>query len=281
MVLEHVKESLTNFADPRFVPARMTDMLQVVDRHIGIRYKVAVYMAVRKEMAGRLTAAIATNGGCAEGVTVPSLTPRELRILITHAIGNFHEKMSQSEAFERACVATGTWMPVRHCLEDNGPSNLPEDFQVDIQHLKEYKYAEHCSREKILQARDSQKEAKDAELAKLASKAMEESEAFEKAMLVSKPHQDKADSRMDQIQQLLCSRMEPALVSIASANGLDEFIVGGSYVSRELDVVVSSVFEDVEPTNLKANDCDVFHGTFAADGESEQLHTLAFHFLSY
>ena len=109
-------EFLSSFADPRFVPARMTDMLQVVDRHIGIRYKVAVYMAMRKVMAGRLTEAIANNGGCAEGVTVPSLTPRELRILITQAIGNFHKKMSKSKTFERANIVTGTWMPVKHCL---------------------------------------------------------------------------------------------------------------------------------------------------------------------
>ena len=54
-----------------------------------------------------------------------------------------------------------------------------------------------------------------------------------------------------------------------------------SLQGRELDVVVSSLFEDVEQSNLVANDCDVFHGSFAAtDGEGEHLRAFSFHILS-
>ena len=80
------------------------------------------------------------------GVTTPSLTPREKRILITHAIGEFHEKITQSNAYERANVATGTWMKISHCLGESGPANLPEDSEVSIQHLNEYNYAQECPR---------------------------------------------------------------------------------------------------------------------------------------
>ena len=128
----------------------MTSMLQPVDRHVGVRYKVAVHMAIRKEVTKRLTEARIANGGNAEGVAVKRLTPRETRIIITHAVGECHDKLSESDAFERACVATGTWMPINHCVGKDGPSNHLEDFDVKIQHLKEYKYPIECSRDSCI-----------------------------------------------------------------------------------------------------------------------------------
>ena len=41
---------LMNFELPLFVPANMSLYLQVVDRHIGIRYKNYVYHVYQKEM---------------------------------------------------------------------------------------------------------------------------------------------------------------------------------------------------------------------------------------
>ena len=43
-------KDLKNFSFPVYVPPNMTSFLQVVDRHIGIRYKYYVYLMYRKEM---------------------------------------------------------------------------------------------------------------------------------------------------------------------------------------------------------------------------------------
>ena len=105
--MQHWKDGLPNFVPPRFVPANMTDIVQVVDRHIGVRYKQAVYMAFRKEMLHRLKAAREAAGG-ADGVTIPRLTPREKRIIITKAVAAEHEKLLQTYVWKRVFIATAT-----------------------------------------------------------------------------------------------------------------------------------------------------------------------------
>ena len=47
----------------------MTDVIQVVDRHIGIMYKKAVYLAIRIEIMQRLKNARAA-AGTADNVTI-------------------------------------------------------------------------------------------------------------------------------------------------------------------------------------------------------------------
>ena len=42
------KEELKHFDMARFVPANMTEIVQAIDRHIGVRYKEAVYTSYRK-----------------------------------------------------------------------------------------------------------------------------------------------------------------------------------------------------------------------------------------
>ena len=59
---------------PRFVRPNMTDIVQVVDRHIGVWYKQVVYMPFRKEMLHQLKAAREA-GGSTDGVIIPKLTP--------------------------------------------------------------------------------------------------------------------------------------------------------------------------------------------------------------
>ena len=60
--------------------------------------------------------------------------------------------------YRRAFTVTGTCMPVWHLMKNDddtlgnlgeGPSNVKEDFEVELQHLKEYNYAELCCRDKI------------------------------------------------------------------------------------------------------------------------------------
>ena len=47
-VFAYFKDQLPNFIDPFFFPAKMTMTIQVIDRHIGIQYRRAVYIALRK-----------------------------------------------------------------------------------------------------------------------------------------------------------------------------------------------------------------------------------------
>ena len=124
----------------------------MIDRHIGIgiRYKEAVYMAYWKELTTRLEAARAAANGGAEEVTILSLTtPRDQRVLITHVIGDFHEKIVCSGAYEKANIATGTWMSISHCIGEKGSENLPEDKEVSVHNLPEYGYSAICSRTNI------------------------------------------------------------------------------------------------------------------------------------
>ena len=116
-VLRFWKTHLKNFVGPRFVPANLTDIIQVIDRHIGIIYKRAVYKAIRVELQKRLRQAREAAGG-ADGITIKALIPREKRIIITKAVSDCHERLTHHlcKTYERAFIATGTWMPVYHLL---------------------------------------------------------------------------------------------------------------------------------------------------------------------
>ena len=56
-VLDFWDTDLPQFTRPVFVPPNMTDIIQVIDRHIGVWYKKAVYCAFRIEMMRRLKVA--------------------------------------------------------------------------------------------------------------------------------------------------------------------------------------------------------------------------------
>jgi len=246
----------------------MTENVQVIDRYIGIQYKDYVYLCIRRELTKRLKAARVANGG-ADGVIIPSLTPREKRILITHAIGEFHEKITKSDAFERANVATGTWMPVSHCIAEDGPSNLPVDSEVSIQHLKEYDYAKECSREKILSAVDEHNKANEEAHNVKKHIAEEEAKSFAADNELSKPYNETAMIYKSEIESALSVELFHELRLIVSETEFKECLIGGSYVSRALARVTTKVFQgdsSVDVATMVANDIDVYHGTFG-DGK--------------
>ena len=143
-VLDFWDKDLPQFTRPVFMRLNMTDIIQVIDRHIGVRYKKAVYRAFRVEMMCRLKVT-RDAAGTNEGGTVPPLNPKEECILITKAIADTHEMVIKSEAYRRLFVATSTWLPIDHLLKDDsgslsGPKTIPEESEVDLQHLPEYKY---------------------------------------------------------------------------------------------------------------------------------------------
>ena len=56
-VMEFWKERLPSFSEPRFIPAKQSSRIQVIDRHCGIQYKVYCYLMYRKELIRRLEVA--------------------------------------------------------------------------------------------------------------------------------------------------------------------------------------------------------------------------------
>ena len=218
-VLKFWETELKNFLPPQFVPANLTDIIQVIDRHIGIIYKRAVYRAIRIELIGRLREARVASGG-ADGVTIKALTPREKRIIITKAIGDCHTRLTHHlcKTYERAFIATATWTPVYHLLEATigealidspdsdlaaivpaGPSIIPEETQVSLQHLVNYNYVERCSKDKVLSCLRKQREEKK----RLRIEAEQREAALQKGRADQardcKPFVDKALSVMEQL----------------------------------------------------------------------------------
>ena len=82
-----------NFFRANFVPANHTNSLQVLDRHIGIKYKKENYVNFRKDALETLKD-LRKNAGTAEGVVLKRKTPKEKRILITNLIGMAHARVS-------------------------------------------------------------------------------------------------------------------------------------------------------------------------------------------
>ena len=264
------EEKFPNFLPPEFVPPNMTETMQVIDRHIGILYKRAVYRAMRAEMAKRLREARAAAGG-AEGIVVQRMTPKEKRILITKAVADEHEKLTTSTAYARAFIATATWMPVYHLMSGQpGPSNVPEDSQVSLQHLSEYIYSEQCCREKILPAIEKINKEKEDARAEMQHTEAEQRAVRDLELVEMQPYVSKADSLMNQISEALSSSIVSDLQLISDGTGYKQFVIGGSWAAMQTAKAVAAICaddEEVDAIDLTANDCDVYHGRFTNNPE--------------
>ena len=69
------KTHLANFTDPQLIPANLTDIIQVIDCHISIINKKAVYKAVQVELMRRLCETC-NAAESADGITIKALTPQ-------------------------------------------------------------------------------------------------------------------------------------------------------------------------------------------------------------
>ena len=148
-----IENELNNFIPPVFLPALLTFIIQVIDRHIGIIYKLCVYKAVRKDALLHLNAAHAA--AIDDTAVANPLTPKEKHILVTKVIGDCHEQLTESNTYWRGFIATGTWMPISHMVKDAegnypGPQNAPEDSKVNLQHMNDYDYHNRFIRDKVL-----------------------------------------------------------------------------------------------------------------------------------
>ena len=92
-----------------------------------------------------------------------------------------------------------------------------------------------------------------------------EAQAIAATNAVSKPYQDKAHLVKAEIESALSTDLHDELRVILEKIGLQECLIGGSYVSRALSKVVARVFKGdnrVDVPRMVANDIDVFHGHF-------------------
>ena len=81
-------------------PPDLTQVLQPIDRHVGIQYKTDVYKAVRSHAMK-----ILRNG---KGFESTRMTPLAKRVLITKSVADTHERLAKSNSFVRSFIATGT-----------------------------------------------------------------------------------------------------------------------------------------------------------------------------
>ena len=71
-----------------------------MDRHVGVRYKTAVYKALR-EKSMRLIREKANPASL-------RMKPLEKRVLITKIVADTHERLAREGAFRRAFLGTGS-----------------------------------------------------------------------------------------------------------------------------------------------------------------------------
>ena len=85
----------------------MTWIIQVIDCHIGIIYKLRVYTRFRKVHLKRLKEGIIDNNNDIPTTAAP-MTSKDKHILITEIIGDIHEEITESITYFRGFIATVT-----------------------------------------------------------------------------------------------------------------------------------------------------------------------------
>ena len=279
-VFSYWREILDHFEAPQFVPKNMTEIIQVVDRHLGIQYKLAVYVGFRKEMMKRLKAARKRSRG-ADGVTIQTMTPAEKRIMVTKLVADKHEKMLRSGACLRAFHATATFIPVDHLERDKEGNTKDVDYtqverEVKLQHLPEYKYTEQCPKETVLLELKERQEKEEADRKEREMQQAKEDEARESEERRMRPFVAKANAAIDLLNEIVVGNTKEDAKKIKEATGLSRFIIGGSHASLLLSGACTDLEQikadfAVEAAPLTSNDIDIFYGDFSND-ESKHLY---------
>ena len=99
-----IENELNNFIPPVFLPASMKVIIQVIDCHIRIIYKLRFYKSSKQDTLLHLNTARAA--AIDETAVANPLTPKEKRILIIKVIGDFHEQLKESNTYWRGFIAT-------------------------------------------------------------------------------------------------------------------------------------------------------------------------------
>ena len=262
-------------------------VVQPVDRHIGIIYKRAIYKAYRSEMNGRLSDHL--KKGKAEGKppsTLPSMSPKEKRTLITHVVSETHQKVCSSDRLKRAFIATGTWLPVAYI--NNPLDEEPEEnSQVCMQHLKKtYIYNNQIKREDV-KKRMKELEIEENEKVKSRERQIvaDELSIWAKQLTFSTWIQ-KGNNVFPLLKSRLVNRNKDVFAKLYDLVGGD-YCVSGSWPAKEICNIVNAINPTMEMQGeligyerleLVSNDIDVFHGSDSDGGEMKVLfHTCQYH----
>ena len=176
--------------------------MQPVDRHIGVRYKTAVYRAVRAESM-RL---IRKN----KEATSIKMKPLEKRVLITKIVAETHERLARDGVFKRAFLATGTQLP----------NDRSADSEVDLQGVN-MKYEEVITSEMVekhmrtIEEREAKEKADQVAAIKLAQ---------EKALAIAKHFSPAVE---------LSKSIQPGLKPSVIAAALPNFNIIASHVNKD------------------------------------------------
>ena len=277
-VFKFWRENLEHFEPPRFVPKNMTEILQVVDRHLGILYKNAIYKGFRNAMMKRLREARKRKRG-GEGLTLKVMTPAEKRIMITKIVANTHEKVLRSGGCEIGFHRTATLVPVAH-LECDKEGVTPDESctqiekEVKLQHLPEYLYTEQCPKVKVLEELKARQEKEEADRKEKAERQAEENAKREAEEEMMAPFVTKANIVKGELEKIVSNNISEVAEKIRAATGLQRFVIGGSYASLKISDACAELQDSktdfaVEVVPLVSNDIDVFHGDFTDDSSKD------------
>ena len=114
-------------------------MIQVVGRHIGVRYKLEIYKRFLIEMMKCLRES-RKGARTVDCITLQIISPAEKRILINKVVAQCHERVLQYIACKHALHATATWLLVAYLnVNKSGVTKdqyyTPEELNVKVQHL--------------------------------------------------------------------------------------------------------------------------------------------------
>ena len=229
--------------------------------------KEAVYREYRAAHFQRIKAATC-------GSDLIAFTPKEKRIIVTRAVGRMHERLCNSNVFERAFTSTGTFMPIDHLVRDSDgrcvtsrPAPI-EETQVKLQHMNEYKYSEQVASKAVHDAIDQIAKEKAAAEAKEQMALAKHDAHIEAEKVRQQPYTDLAYVIRSELTARIFGNISEDLNAIHCETGLERFIIGGSWASAEIVKAISELskttdeLEDFEPFELIANDIDIYHGPF-------------------
>ena len=204
------------------------------------------------------------------GVPLQLMSPAEKRTLITKVVAECHERVLQYIACKGAFHDTATWLPVAHLdFNESGATKdqyyAPEEFDIKLQHLPEYKYTKQCPKNKVLEEVVARKKKEDEERKEEEKCKAEEASAREEEERLMVPFSTKFTRLISRLEERVCASIAEETRKIHASTGIARFLIGGSHdlLMVTYDYTkLGSIEEDgdMEVVPLVSNDIDVFHG---------------------
>ena len=187
------------------------------------------------------------------------LSTSETRILITKAVGREWNKINDSAL--RAFEATGTWLPIDHCVGEGGSENGSRDAEVDLQHFENlYDYQKTITRTAILE-RIQKIQLEKNELTRLESEEREQRvREVEQMNDVYANWIQQGEEAWEIHSVIIKTTASASLLHVAKQLNMvagNKFYVVGSWAAKLVSEHCST-HSGMEPVDLIANDIDIF-----------------------